>query len=51
MPQGTSDGYYEAVIRSRDNPRRKPISAGDAHRSWTEAVRTSENSYSTHSGE
>jgi hypothetical protein len=25
MPQGTSDEYYEAVIRSRDNTRRKQI--------------------------
>jgi len=34
-----------------DNTRKKPISARDAHRGWTGAMRTSENCTSTSLGE
>jgi hypothetical protein len=31
VPESTSDGYYEEVRGSRDNTRREPISARNAH--------------------
>jgi hypothetical protein len=42
---GTSaDGYYDEAKGRSDNTGRKPISALDAHRCWTDAIRISENS-------
>jgi hypothetical protein len=42
---GTSaDGYYDEAKGRSDNTGRKPISARDAHRYWTSAMRTSYNS-------
>jgi hypothetical protein len=39
---GTSaDGYYDEAKGRSDNTGRKPISALDAHRCWTSAMRTS----------
>ena len=43
---GTSDGYYEEAREGQivtEGSRRQPISVRDAHRCWTGAVRTSEN--------
>ena len=41
---GTSaDGYYDEAKGRSDNTGRKPISGLDAHRCWTDAIRTSEN--------
>ncbi len=40
----SADGYYDEAKGRADNTGRKPISARDAHRCWTSAMRTSENS-------
>jgi hypothetical protein len=43
MRQVASDGYYEEVREVSIIPLRQPISARNAHRCWTGAMRTSEN--------
>jgi hypothetical protein len=43
----SDDGYYDEAKGRSDNTGRKPISARDAHRCWTSAMRTSENSVIT----
>jgi hypothetical protein len=40
----TSDGYYEQDREVSIIPERQPTSADAAHRCWTGAMRTSENS-------
>jgi hypothetical protein len=46
MQQDASDECYEEAEGRPDNNRSQPISARDAHRRWTAAMRASENAIS-----
>jgi hypothetical protein len=47
---GTPEGYYEEVKEGSILPAGQPISARDAHRCWTAAMRTVESFFSRHLG-